>query len=74
MRFQNLRKNCLDKLALDGWVVDDTFVLVDSEGSFRGVEDDEHIVPGVGYDRAEAYLDLERTPEELDASIFCPPN
>ena len=52
---------------LDGWVGDDTFVLVYSERSFRAIEDDEHIVPGVGYDRAETYLDLERTLEELAA-------
>jgi hypothetical protein len=41
------------------------FVLVYSESSFRGVEDDEHVVPGVGYDGAEAYLDLERTLDNL---------
>src|SRR5437899_11211194 len=50
---------------LGGWFVDDTFVLVYSESSFRGVEDDEHVVPGVGYDGAEAYLDLERTLKNL---------
>src|SRR5437870_9619569 len=50
---------------LGGWFVDDMFVLVYSESSFRGVEDDEHVVPGVGYDGAEAYLDLERTLENL---------
>src|SRR5437867_4192838 len=47
--------------ALGGWIVDDTFGLVYSESSFRGVEYDEHVVPGVGYDGAEAYPDLERT-------------
>src|SRR5213594_3172437 len=40
--------------ALGGWIVDDTFGLVYSESSFRGVEYDEHVVPGVGYDGAEA--------------------
>src|SRR4030095_665369 len=54
-------------IALGGWIVDDILVLVYSESSFRGVEDDEHVVPGVGYDRAEAYLDFERTVENLAA-------
>ena len=44
--------------ASGGWIVDDMFVLVYSESSFRGVEDDARVVPGVGYDGAEAYLDL----------------
>jgi len=55
----------MPRSASGGWIVDDMFVLVYSESSFRGVEDDEHVVPGVGYDGAEAYLDLERTLENL---------
>src|SRR5881628_1085026 len=64
----NLRPNVRPRTlssALGGWIVDDTFGLVYSESSFRGVEYDEHVVPGVGYDGAEAYLDLERTLKNL---------